>query len=251
MEISPLEQIDLALNGLDLIRKQDPSIRFDKWMTETGVAIAGIFGGESGEIRVFQKTAGGLSGLANKRGGGSEENNEDEEKFLKLLGNVRHLLGAMRNVILERSDQKTESHLASVEEQGQAEDLRILGNQALVLAEKNSPHLPALLKLLEHLGLNAVVLRENSNYAQVPLESILDYHRIGHALAIYSDESASVLEFGFLLGRLGSKKLTVLVPENVSFPFDYARVNKLPIDPGGAWKIRLGDLLKASGFKIG
>lgn len=245
MEVTPLEQIDEALNGLERIRKQDPNLAFDKWLTDTGVAISGIFGGESGEIRVFQKTAGGLSDLAGRRADASAE-----ENFQKLLGNVRHLLGAMRNVILERGDRRAESPISAVEEQGQAEDLRILGNQVLVLAEKTSPAIPLVQKLLEHLGLSSVLLRENSNYGQVPLESVLDYHRIGHALVLYSEEPVSILEFGFLLGRFGGKKLTVLLPENTEFPFDYARVKKLVLDLGGAWKIRLGDLLKASGFKI-
>lgn len=58
-----------------------------------------------------------------------------------------------------------------------------------------------------------------------------------------------VLELGYFLGRLGRRHVCVLHEPGVEIPSDYDGVVYVPLDPGGAWQLRLAKEMKATAFK--
>jgi len=58
-----------------------------------------------------------------------------------------------------------------------------------------------------------------------------------------------VLELGYFLGKLGRRHVCVLHEPGVEIPSDYDGVVYVPLDPGGAWQLRLAREMKATAFK--
>lgn len=61
---------------------------------------------------------------------------------------------------------------------------------------------------------------------------------------------ARMFELGYLLGRLGAKKVCALVPEGVELPFEVPGAAVVPFDSGGAWKKGLAKAMAAAGLDV-
>lgn len=59
-----------------------------------------------------------------------------------------------------------------------------------------------------------------------------------------------VLELGFFIGVLRRGRVAMLYSENVELPSDVAGVLYLPLDSGGAWKIKLAREMRAAGVPV-
>lgn len=59
-----------------------------------------------------------------------------------------------------------------------------------------------------------------------------------------------VFEFGFFCGGLGRNRVAILYEEGVELPSDVNGLLYIPLDEGGAWKVRLARELRAAGLEV-
>lgn len=121
-------------------------------------------------------------------------------------------------------------------------------------------------RTLEKLGLNPIILNEQSNEGLTIIEKFEKYSNVGFAVILltFDDYGNSknkheknkrarqnvVLELGYFIAKLGRKNVMPLYEIDVELPSDISGVLYTIIDQTENWKIRLVKELKSAGFKI-
>ena len=122
-------------------------------------------------------------------------------------------------------------------------------------------------RFLENLGLEPIVLRQQSNVDQTMMEKLEQNCSVAFAIVILTSDDVDridsgdaeskprvrdnfLLELGMLLGRLGRGRVMALVKGEVKIPADANGLLYLSMDEAGAWKLPLAGKLKAAGFGV-
>jgi len=122
-------------------------------------------------------------------------------------------------------------------------------------------------RLLEKLDLEAIILHERPNQGRTIIEKFEAYDEVGFAIVLFTpdDVGASkedqknlrprarqnvVFELGYFIGKMGRSQVCVLHREPVEILSDYQGVLYIPMDEGGAWKMKLGQEFNHAGIKI-
>lgn len=59
-----------------------------------------------------------------------------------------------------------------------------------------------------------------------------------------------ILELGYFIGTLTRHRVCVLYEEGVEVPSDIHGIEYIPLDTGGAWRLRLAKEMKAAGLNV-
>lgn len=121
-------------------------------------------------------------------------------------------------------------------------------------------------RLIEKLGLSAVILHEQASTGKTIIEKIEEYTNVGFALVLYTPcDVGSVLgdadtkprarqnvvfEHGYLIAKLGRKNVCALVKGKVEIPNDISGVVYVPFDTHGAWHLAVAKELRSAGYNI-
>lgn len=120
-------------------------------------------------------------------------------------------------------------------------------------------------RLLTGLHLEPVILSEMPNKGRTIIEKFEAYADVEFAVVILSPDDVGglsrdalrprarqnvILELGFFIGKLGRERVAALRPGDLEEPADVTGIVYTPMDPAGAWKTKLGQELRAAGFKV-
>ena len=121
-------------------------------------------------------------------------------------------------------------------------------------------------RFVEKLGLNAIILHEQLNEGKTIIEKIEANTDVGYAIVLYTycDDGRDrfkdvnnkrarqnvVFEHGYLIGKLGRKKVCALVKGEIETPGDISGIVYEQMDQLGAWKTNLAKELKAIGLDV-
>jgi predicted nucleotide-binding protein len=121
-------------------------------------------------------------------------------------------------------------------------------------------------RTLEKLKLNPIVLHEQANGGLTIIEKFEKHSEVGFAVVLltYDDFGNSksnedkqkrarqnvVFELGYFIGKLGRHKVMPLYENGVELPSDMSGVVYELLDSGGAWKLKLCQELKEAGFNV-
>ena len=120
----------------------------------------------------------------------------------------------------------------------------------------------AVVKTLEQLGLEPVILHEQPDQGRNLLGEFSEYSDVTFAIVLLSpDDTATqapkpsqnvVLELGFFLGKLGGKSVMPIYRENKNFdlPADIAGAVYVKFDGEGTWKFKLAKALQNNGYFV-
>ena len=183
--------------------------------------------------------------------------NFDEYSFTEILG---HLVSVRDNLQVEKS--------GSVDKKN---DHRISDNSKVFIVHGHSQLLIFQTEaFLRKLQLEPIILRDQVNQGQTIIEKLEKYTDVAFAIVLYTacdfgctkeDKGKEdklrprarqnvVFEHGYLNAKLGRDRVCALVEEGVEEPSDLAGVVYIPIDPNGAWRIKVANEMKAAGLKV-
>lgn len=123
-------------------------------------------------------------------------------------------------------------------------------------------------RLLEKLGMEVIVLREQPNQGNTIIEKFEAYSDVGFAVILLTGDDQGgtrgcslealrprarqnvIFELGYFIGRLGRNRVCALYSEGVEVPSDYSGVVYTKIDAGSAWRFEVAKELRAAGYTI-
>jgi predicted nucleotide-binding protein len=124
-------------------------------------------------------------------------------------------------------------------------------------------------RLVEQLGLEAVVLHERPNQGRTIIEKFEAHSAVGYAVVLMTPDDVGapaakpnelrprarqnvVFELGYFVGALSRNKVCVLIADGVELEIhsDFSGVLRIPLDKGGAWRFALANEMKAAGLPV-
>lgn len=118
-------------------------------------------------------------------------------------------------------------------------------------------------RFIESLNLEAIILDEQPNMGRTIIEKIEEHSDVSYAIILYSPcdiggidsdhlshraRQNVVFEHGFMVGKLGRKRVCALVKNDIEIPSDIDGIIYIPMNAN--WEFDLIRELKSSGFKI-
>lgn len=127
----------------------------------------------------------------------------------------------------------------------------------------------AVARLIERQGLEAIVLDEQSSEGKTVIEKFEKHAaRVEYAVVLLTADDIggtkatppeelqprarqnAVFELGYFAGRIDRSNVCALLEDNVEVPSDLGGVVYVPLDPGGAWRMKLAKEMKGAGLPI-
>lgn len=122
-------------------------------------------------------------------------------------------------------------------------------------------------RFVEKMGFEPIILHEQASGGKTIIEKIEEYSNVGFGVVLYTPCDVGgkaednpnlklrarqnvVFEHGYLIGKLGRKKVCALVKNSIETPNDISGVVYVPMDPHGAWKIALAKEMRSSGYNV-
>ncbi len=119
---------------------------------------------------------------------------------------------------------------------------------------------------IQSLGLVPIILHQQASLGMTIIEKIEHYTNVGYGIALYTecDEGRRrgelnsryrarqnvVFEHGYLIARLGRKRVAAMVKGHVETPNDISGVVYVSMDDGGSWKDTIRLELKQAGYNV-
>jgi hypothetical protein len=136
-------------------------------------------------------------------------------------------------------------------------------NAVFVVHGHDEAALQAVARFLEHLGLPAIILREQPDSGRTIIEKFEDYaDQVGFAVVLLTPDDIAgtagaagsatrarqnvIFELGYFSGKLGRGRACLLRKGDVEIPSDLYGVIYKDFDPGEGWKLQLVKELKAA-----
>lgn len=225
----------------------------EKWIESTGKILRGILDSEE-FFEIFDVPPGPLSLFPT--GDWSTKHrvqSADVEERIKRLRGILHTL--------HRYPEQRTRRVPGIANQQRHE------KRVFVVHGHDEAARHAVLRSLERLGLEPVILHEQPNKGRTIIEKFEAHSDVRFAVVLltpddfgYSKEHPAdlrprarqnvVLELGYFVGRLGREKVCALHKGNIEIPSDYHGVLYVPLDDLGAWKLQLATELRSAGFDI-
>jgi predicted nucleotide-binding protein len=131
----------------------------------------------------------------------------------------------------------------------------------------DSEMLETVARFIEHLGLRPIILRDQPLSGRTIIAQLEHFSRVGFAIVLLTPDDVGysksqpdqykgrarqnvIFELGFFIGKLGRSKVCSIYVDGVEILSDYQGVLYIPMDPNGAWKMRLARELEDAGLKI-
>jgi predicted nucleotide-binding protein len=246
--ISEVEQLDpRALANSDPTgKKVERSIRD---------AVAEIFGEGSIEAQDFAQPQ-FLQGPLYR--GGADYTQNYENGIKKMLVDLQGLIEKLEE---RREDLMTHAPTATPPI-STVEERRLFTREVFILHGHDDAAKQEVARFLEHLGLEPVILHEQTNRGSITIIEKLERHsNVPFAVVLLTPDDVGapasardnlkyrarqnvILELGYFLAKLGRERVYPLYKEGVEIPSDFSGIIYTPLDSHGGWKLVLAMELK-------
>ena len=250
-------------NALDaipgLMQISYSSTDFNRWKRNTEIAIENTFPSKQRHMSDFKAA---ISPPRIYTGFGTPE--QAQKIYTDNLEAAQPVLQSMINEIEEYWPDETSSddsmQIATVSKQ--------MNNRVFVVHGRDTGTKEILVRFLENLKLEPIVLQELPDQGRTIIEKFEDYSNgAGFAVVLFTpDDEGSlangtserqprarqnvIFELGYFIGKLGRDRTCALVKEDVEILSDYSGVLYIPFDDLEGWKLRLVRELTSAGFDI-
>ena len=175
-----------------------------------------------------------------------------------------HATVLLNSMIQEIAEYGTGTSTSRAEQQHRKQATR----DVFIVHGRNEAYRETVVRFLEKLKLNPIILHEQPNKGRTIIEKFVDYSNVSFAVVLLTGDDRGglkdaafdsqqlrvrqnvILELGFFLGKLGRERVCALYENGVEIPSDYDGVIFLPLDSGGAWRMALAREIKEAGLPI-
>lgn len=122
-------------------------------------------------------------------------------------------------------------------------------------------------RFLEQMGLNPIILHEQTSGGLTIIEKIEKYSNVGFGIVLYTPDDVGrlnsqsaniqprarqnvIFEHGYLIGKIGRNNVVALVKDEVETPNDISGVVYVNYSQNGAWKFAISKELREVGYPI-
>lgn len=239
-----------------LLQSPYDSPEFAKWQRDVRVAIENTFGESSRHIHDFMdiRYISSVSTTEDVRG-------QLQRQYVTGLREASAILQSMIDEIEEYwDDTREESPSYASENRTQTN-----ASQIFVIHGRDSGTRETVVRFLENLELQPVVLQEQPNRSRTIIEKFEEYAQVDFAIALFTPDDMGglegdglqhrarqnvIFEFGYFIGKYGRERTLALVKGDMEIPSDYSGVLYVTLDDSDGWKTLLIRELKTAGFEI-
>lgn len=125
----------------------------------------------------------------------------------------------------------------------------------------------SVLKFIEKVGLQAIILQEQLNGSRSIMEKLGKFSNINFAIILVTPDDTAlsenkpregkacvsqnmIFELGYFVGKLGPGRVCALYQEGMEIPLDYSDIVCVPMDPRERWKLLVAKEIKQAGIEI-
>lgn len=169
--------------------------------------------------------------------------------------------------LLERLELYSEPHSEDIQMNQPSRVNQQLSKEVFIVHGHDESAKEAVARLIEKVGLKALILHEKPNKGRTIIKKFEDYSNVGFAVVLLTPDDLGaelkdsknlkprarqnvILELGFFLGKLGFEKVCALHKGNIELPSDYDGVIFIPYDDQDGWQLKLLKELKAVGYDV-
>jgi len=151
--------------------------------------------------------------------------------------------------------------------QQQAGHSREISRRVFIVHGHDEAAKESVARLLQTLDLEPIILHEKPNQGRTIIEKFEDYSDVGFAVVLLTPDDVgaakeergnlrprarqnAIFELGFFIGKLGRERVCALHKGNVKILSDFSGVLWIPLDEAGAWKLKLGQEMKAAELDV-
>ena len=243
-----------------LIQLRHGSSKFTEWKRNTRGAIAYTFGEESHQVNEFEDTKYSPSVIVTNRNRGPE--NDIQEAYIGGLNSAAAKLRSMITEIKEYWEEELEESRPSKS----TESLQPINTKRVFLIHGRDHGIrDTLVRFLEQLQLEPVILAEQPNRGQTIIEKFEEHVRVDFAVALLTPDDVGglsdselqprarqnvIFEFGYCIGKFGRGRVVALLKGDPEIPSDYSGVLYITLDEGEGWRLKLAQEMKSAGLNV-
>lgn len=207
----------------------------------------------------------------------------NDEKYIKLLTNQNILQNFadqifgfsegfnLRSIkLIPEAKEFIKDYLLEAGEKHGLVEQAISTNEVFIVHGKNNEMKESVARLCEKLRLKPIILHEQLNRGKTIIEKLEKHSGVGFAIILLSPDDKGyqrdhdpasaklrarqnvIFEFGFFAGKIGRENVAALYLEDKNFemPTDLSGFIYIPYDRRDAWRYRLINELKSSGYDV-
>jgi len=144
---------------------------------------------------------------------------------------------------------------------------QLSGGDILLVHGRDEATKESLLEFLEELGLHPLVLHEQPDGGRSLIEKVEGFSNILFAIILITPDDIVaprhkpkekqvhvsqnvIFELGYLMGKLGRRRVCALYKEGVEIPSDYSGTVYIPMDSRGGWRLLIAKEIKQAGIEV-
>jgi predicted nucleotide-binding protein len=159
-----------------------------------------------------------------------------------------------------------------VADQQQHHGLKIKGlannNRVFIVHGRDERLKESCARLIERLGLEAIILHEQANQGRTIIEKFEEYSEVAFAVILLTPDDEGrlrniedktlyprarqnvILELGYFIGILGRERVCAMYTEGIELPSDLSGVVYTLVDGSEMWKHKLAKEMEAAGLNV-
>lgn len=162
---------------------------------------------------------------------------------------------------------EAKSHLKHKSDKHSQNDTTSNKDKVFLVHGKDNSVKQEVARFIEKLGLQPIILHEQSNAGMTIIEKLERYTDVGFGIILYTpcdigyenlheDQKKPrarqnvIFEHGYLTAKLGRQNVCALVKNTVEIPNDLSGIVYVTLDSNDSWELQLAQNMKSAGYQI-